>query len=340
MRVVVVGATGNVGTSVLDALGTDPIVESIVGVARRVPEQTSPDRPWSKGEWVAADVSRDDLEPVFAGADTVVHLAWLIQPSHHPHVMRATNVYGSGRVFAAAAATGVTSVVYASSIGAYSPGPKDRPVDETWPTGGTPTSFYGRHKADVERILDRFETAHPAVRVVRLRPGLIFKREAASGIRQVFLGSRFPARLLRPEWIPVVPRAKRLVFQAVHTTDVAEAYRLAVTTDVRGAFNLAAEPVLDADELARVLGARPVPTPRLALRVAADLSWRLRVQPTAPGWVDMAFSVPVLDTTRARAELGWSPRWTSGEALLDLLRGFAEGASAPTPLLARRAPPV
>ncbi len=340
MRVVVTGATGNVGTSVLDALGAEPSVASVVGMARRVPDTPVADRPWDKVEWVAADVSTDDLAPVFAGADAVVHLAWLIQPSHRIDVMRATNVVGSERVFAAAAAAGVSTVVYASSVGAYSAGPKDRPVDETWPTGGTPTSFYGRHKAEVERVLDRFEAAHPTVRVVRLRPGLIFKRESAADIRRLFLGSHFPARLLRPGWIPVVPSAARLVFQAAHASDVAEAYRLALTSDVRGAFNVAADPVLDGAELRRVLGARPVPAPRLVLRVGADLSWRLRLQPTPPGWVDMAFSVPVLDTTRAHHELKWSPTWTAGDALLDLLGGFADAASGPTPALAGRTPPV
>jgi len=338
---VVSGATGNVGTSVLDALAADPSVDSIVGLARRVPDTAPPgDRPWRSVEWVAADVASADLEKVFAGADAVIHLAWLIQPSHQVEVMRATNVGGSKRVFAAAAAAGVTTIVYASSVGAYSPGPKDRPVDESWPTQGTRSSFYGRHKAEVEGDLDGFEASHPGVRVVRLRPGLIFKRESAADIRRLFLGSWFPARLLRPATIPVVPRTRRLALQAVHATDVAEACRLAVTTDVRGAFNLAADPVLDPDELGRVLGARTLPVPKLVLRIAADLSWRLRLQPTPPGWVDLAFDVPVLDCARAHEELGWAPRWTAGDALLDLLGGFADSASGPTPALARRAPPV
>jgi len=281
VRVVVTGATGNVGTSVLDALGSDSSVDSIVGVARRVPGAPAPiDRPWSKVEWVGADVVSADLEKVFAGADAVVHLAWLIQPSHRIDVMRATNVGGSERVFAAAAAAGVATVVHASSVGAYSPGPKDRAVDETWPTEGTRSSFYARHKAEVERILDRFEATNPAVRVVRLRPGLIFKRESAADIRRLFLGARFPARLLRPGAIPVVPRTPRLAFQAVHASDVAEAFRLALASEARGAFNLAADPVLDAAELGRVLGARPLPIPKLALRLGADVSWRLRLQPT------------------------------------------------------------
>ena len=102
---------------------------------------------------------------------------------------------GSARVFRAAADAGVASLVYASSVGAYSPGPKDRRVDESWPANGITSSFYSRHKAAVEKLLDRFEREHPQVRVVRLRPGLIFKREAASGIRRLFAGPFLPSPL-------------------------------------------------------------------------------------------------------------------------------------------------
>src|SRR4051794_29778742 len=123
MHVVVVGATGNVGTSVVRALGSDDGVTSITGVARRAPEL-----PAAKTRWVAADITRDDLVPLFRGADAVVHLAWMIQPSRDEDRMRRTNVGGSRRLFEAVAAAGVPALVYASSVGAYSRGPKDRAV--------------------------------------------------------------------------------------------------------------------------------------------------------------------------------------------------------------------
>src|SRR4051812_7444156 len=188
MRVVVTGATGNVGTSVVRALADDESVSEIVGIARRAPGGA--DVP--KTTWQAADVVRDELEPLFGGADVIIHLAWLIQPSRDRETTRSVNVTGSRRVFEAAARAGVPRVVYASSVGAYSAGPKDRAVDESWPTKGTPTSFYATDKADVERILDDFEPAHPGVAVVRLRPGLIFKRDASSEIRRLFAGPLLP----------------------------------------------------------------------------------------------------------------------------------------------------
>ena len=328
MRIVVVGATGNVGTSTLTALANDPDVETIVGVARRVPARSFP-----KTEWVAADVVSSPLTDIFAGADAVIHLAWLIQPSRDLALLHEVNVDGSARVFQAVRDAGVPALVYASSVGAYSPGPKDRRVDESWATDGIASSYYSRHKAEVERMLDAFESENPGIRVVRLRPGLIFKREAASEIRRLFAGPLLPTPLLRRGLIPLVPRVPDLVFQAVHSLDAGEAYRLAATGDARGAFNIAAEPVLDPDELGRLLGARPVPLPGAALRIGADLTWRLHLQPSSPGWVDMALSVPLLDTSRAREELGWTPKRTAGEALLELIEGMREGAGTATPPL-------
>ncbi len=330
MRVVVVGATGNVGTSLLRSLADDPEVDSVLALARR-----SPGIGFPKTQWGTVDVARaTDLADRFAGADAVVHLAWLIQPGRDLETLYATNVEGSRRVFQAAVDAGVPALVYASSVGAYAPGPKDRAVDESWPTTGLETSTYARHKAEVERILDRIEAEAPALRAVRLRPGLIFKRDAASEIRRLFAGPFLPSPLVRPGLIPAVPDDPRLVFQAVHSLDAGEAYRLAVKGDVRGAFNIAAEPVLDPDELGRILGARPVPVPAKLLRIGADLSWRTHLQPTPPGWVDLAVAAPVLDTGRARRELGWQPTRTAGEALRELLDGIADRASYPTPALA------
>ena len=328
MRVVVTGASGNVGTSLLRALAGDPAVTSVLGLARRRPELEL-----AKTTWAAADVAGDDLSGHFRGADVVVHLAWLIQPSHDPFAMWRTNVVGTERVLAAASAAGVGALVCASSVGAYSPGPKDRQVDEAWPTHGITTSTYSRDKAYQERLLDLYERDHPGVRVVRLRPALTFKRIAASEIRRFFLGPLVPGSLARAGNVPVVPKVKRLRTQAVHTDDVGQAYRLAVVGDARGPFNLAADPVLDADSVAALLDARPVPVPAGLLKAGAAATWRLRLQPVSPGWLDLALRSPLLDAGRARAELGWSPRHSATQALEELLAGLREGAGADTPPL-------
>jgi UDP-glucose 4-epimerase len=331
MRLVVVGASGNVGTSLLRAVVKDGLVDSVVGICRRLPRAE-----FAKTSWIGADIARDDLVPHFLGADCVVHLAWQIQPSHDLQKLWQVNVEGSTRVFEAVRDAGVPALVYASSVGAYSPGPKDRLVDESWPTEGIPTSFYARHKAEVERRLDRFEQGEPSIRVVRLRPALTFKRESASGQRRLFAGPFLPSPLVRRSFFPFVPNAPGLTFQAVHSLDVGEAYRLAATSDVRGAFNIAADPVIDSEMLAGILDARLVRVSPGTIRGLAALTWRLHLQPTPPGWVDLAFGVPLLDPRRARQELGWTPRFTGTEALVEVMEGIREGAGIETPPLSPR----
>lgn len=328
MRVVVIGATGNVGTALLRALADEPAIDSVLGVARRLPAMSA-----MKTEWAAADIGTDALEPLFRNADAVVSLAWRIQPSRRLNELWRTNVHGSTRVFDAAARAGVRSLVYASSVGAYSPGPKDRRVDESWPVDGVPTSFYARHKAEVERRLDRFERDHPDVRVARLRPALIFQRASAEEQRRLFLGAFIPSPLLRRGLLPVMPAVRGLRFQAVHAADAADAYRRAILGEARGAFNVAGEPVLEAEAFATALGVRPVSVPPRIARAGMAAAWRLRLQPSPPGWLDMGMGVPLLDTTRAREELGWTPRRDALDTLRELLEGIRDRAGAETPPL-------
>jgi UDP-glucose 4-epimerase len=329
MKIVVTGATGNVGTSVVQALCADERVREIVGLARRRPAASPPQR----ARWEQADVTTSPLEPIFEGADAVIHLAWLIQPSRDERVTRRVNVEGSRRVFEAVGRAGVPALVHASSVGAYAPGPSERGVGEDWPATGVSSSFYSRHKAETERMLDELEQREGGLRIVRLRPALCFKRGAATGIRRLFLGPLLPGPLLRREWIPLLPYPRGLRTQAVHSDDVAQAYRLAATRQVRGAFNVAAAPVLDATTIGDTLKARVIPLPPALVRLAADAAWRVRLQPTSPDWLDMGLQSPVMDTTRAREQLGWAPEKSAQDALLELLDGLREGADSDTPPL-------
>jgi UDP-glucose 4-epimerase len=328
MKVLVTGATGNVGTSVIEALGDAPEVEQIVGLARRRPSWKP-----AKTKWEGADIIGSDLASSFKGADAVIHLAWAIQPSHDLESLERINVEGSRRVFDAVAEAGVPKLVYASSVGAYSPGPKEHEVGEDWPTGGIESSFYSRHKAQVEQLLDQLEERASNVAVVRMRPALIFKGEAATEIRRLFVGPFLPSFLVRAGLIPAIPRLPGLRFQAVHSADVGRAYALAAVGDVNGAFNLAADPPIGPEELGRILDARTFPVPVGVARRLVDLSWRLRLQPSPPGWLDMALAAPLMSSQRARDELGWEPQRTSLEALEELLEGIRRGRGKATPPL-------
>ena len=329
MRIAITGATGNVGTALVRALVADPEVDSIVGIARRLPRWAP-----AKTTWVQADVTHDDLRPHLEGADAVVHLAWLIQPSRDEAITDAVNLGGSRRVFDATVDAGVPALIHASSVAAYSPADPDRPVDETWPTGGIRSSYYSRQKVAVERILDEVEADHPALRVARARPGLIFQRSAASELRRYFGGPFIPGSLAQRRLIPFVPALHGLGGQIVHADDIAQLYRLlCVDRQATGPYNAAANPPLDAQALAHLLGARPVAMPAAAVRSLVDASWRAHVHPVSPDWLDIALNVPVMVTDRARRELGWAPLHDPGEVVLELLDGLRAGAGYPTPPL-------
>ena len=323
MRIVVTGATGNIGTGVVRALRADSQVETIVGLARRPADGI-----------VTADVERDDLVPHLRGADAVVHLAWLFQPTRRPERTWRANVLGSMRVFEVAAAAGVPKLVYTSSIGAYSPRENDDPVTEDWPTHGWPGAAYTREKAYLERYLDAFEARHPKLDVVRMRPGFVFQRSAATEQRRLFAGPFVPGSLVRPGLIPVVPDIPGLRFQIVHTDDLADAVRRAVLRPVRGAFNIATGPVVDPRFAADLLGARTIPVPAAAVRAAVDAAWRLHAIPVTPGLFDAVMRLPVMDTSRAESELDWQPGRDAAATLKEFLAGLREGAGADTAPLA------
>lgn len=335
MRIVVVGATGNLGTALLRRLRREADVD-VLGVARRVPDRKGP---YARATWASIDIARPDATPAltdaFAGADAVVHLAWALQPNHDEPAMVATNIDGTARVLAAVAAAGVPHLVVSSSVGAYSFGPKSSRVDESWPTGGIASSHYSRHKAVNERALDRFEAAHPMTTVTRVRPGLVFQASAGAEQRRLFVGRLVPVELLR-WWRPaVLPFPSLGVFQAVHADDLADAVWRMLDRRAGGAFNIAAEPVLHPAAIARVLGARAwVPFRARVARWLVEVTWRLRLQAMDPGWIDIATQVPVMSTSRARAVLGWEPAVSATDALAEVIDAVArnDGQAGSAPL--------
>ncbi|WP_407320367.1 NAD-dependent epimerase/dehydratase family protein [Isoptericola halotolerans] len=331
MRVVVVGQSGNVGTAVLRALRAAEQVDSVLGVARRLPDRTAD--PYRDAEWAALDLSDPDEESVvdglttlFRGADAVVHLAWLIQPNRDRDLLRRTNVDGTARVTRAVVRAGVPHLVVASSVGAYSTVDDDEPRREDWPATGIPTSHYSVDKAAQERVLDELERDHPEVTVARLRTALVFQGDAGHEIVRYFVGNLVPVSLLHDHRLPLVPLPAGVRAQAVHADDAADAYVRVVQQRAAGAFNVAAHDLLRGPDLAAVLDhGRAVELPPRVVRAALAAAYAAHAVPTDPGWVDMAMGVPVMDTTRATTELGWEPRHSAAQALEEVVAGMAEG---------------
>lgn len=317
------------GTTLVRELSQDPSVDSVLGLARR-----GVDLPTPKVEWATADLATDDLDGHLESADAVVHLAWLFQPTRRPEVTWTNNVLGTVRLLEAIERAHVSKLVVASSVGAYSPAEDDTPVTEDWPTHGGSAAAYAREKAYVERLLDGFEERNADCRVVRMRPGFLFQQGSATQQRRLFGGPLVPGSLIRRETVPVLPWPKGLRFQVLHTSDAATAYRMAVLSDVSGAFNLAAEPVVRAEEVAERLGAKVVTVPPRVLRGALTAGWAAHLVPPSPALFDLAMHVPLMNCDLARDRLDWVPTRTSADALEALLTGLRRGSGGETPPLA------
>jgi UDP-glucose 4-epimerase len=336
MRIVITGATGNIGSALLRRLTSTPD-HDLVGLARRLPEEGFGGR---DVRWVSVDLTKDACVPAlreaFEDADAVVHLAWGFQPSHDLDYLEELGVGGTRRVLEAVAAARVPHLVHMSSVGAYSPKRDDGRVDETWPTDGVPTSPYSRHKAAAERLLDAHEAGddrHDTI-LTRIRPGIVGQRSAGSALLRYGVPGLVPARALG--LAPVLPMDRRLVIPMVHADDVADAIARVLDRRAGGAFNLAAEPPVTTATIAQALGARPVHVPAPVVRAVMSAAWHARLQQVDTGWLDLGFAVPLMDTSRARRELDWSPTKDAEAVFGEVIDGMRDGAADRSPVLRPR----
>lgn len=357
MKIAVTGATGNLGTALIRRLLATGEATTIRGLARRLPDADagptsvsgSPDTVGGgdRVQWTHVDLTSEaclpTLQAAFRGVDAVVHLAWGFQPTHAPAYLEELGVGGTRRVIEAATAENVTHLVHMSSVGAYSPKVDDRPVDEGHPTDGIATSMYSRHKAAAERLLDHHEVVHlgsPSRRsaqgpqITRLRPGIVGQHSAGSALSRYGLPGLIPARAIR--LLPVLPLDRRLVVPMIHADDVADAIYRVISRQAFGAFNLAAPEPVTPPLIGAALGAKVVHVPASALRGVVDGTWRARVQPLDPGWIDLAMNVPLLDTSRAQDELEWSPTHSTESVLTEVVEGMRSSAAGTTPVLRPR----
>lgn len=323
LTVAVTGPTGTFGFGLLPLLQEDGRVARVVGVARRPfdPEEHG----WTKMEYRRGDVREpDDLAAAFKGADVVVHLAFLIVGGNR-ETTRAVNIDGTINAFRAAAAAGARRFVYASSVAAYG-FHRDNPVgmNEDWPVRPADRLFYAREKAELEHLLQEEALAHPDTALYLLRPPIVLGPHAL-GAKSLpgFLGL-----LLRPlrgrgggVRVPLPVFVPDLPVQLIHEDDVGRALvQCVVAAGPPGAYNIAADDVLSSHDVARELGMIPFPFPATPVQATSRLLAKVPLLPAAAQWVEAMSHPAVMDTTRARTELGWSPRFTAREALRDTLR--------------------
>jgi nucleoside-diphosphate-sugar epimerase len=331
LTVAVTGPTGTFGHGLIPLLQADERIGRIVGIARRPFEPA--EHGWTKMEYRRGDVREPAaLEQAFAGADVVVHLAFLVTGSGADRqTIRAINVDGTLNTFVAAVAAGARRFVYASSVAAYG-FDRDSPASltEEWPTRPAQHLFYAQEKAEIEQLLQRAAARHPAIGLYLLRPPIVLgphsvgaKRFLPAPLQPV--ARRLASVALRLP-VPLPALVAPLPVQFVHEQDVGDALRLCVLgAGPPGAYNLAGDGVLTALDVARELGLLPVGVPSAPIRAAAGLLAALPFAPPQVAWAEAISAPVIMDAGKATRELGWRPRYTGLEALRDALRAQRGG---------------
>jgi UDP-glucose 4-epimerase len=320
LTVAVTGPTGEIGIAAVTALEREPAVETIVGMARRPFDPAA--HGWTKATYRQGDIlDRDAVDGLVADADVVVHLAFIIMGSREESAR--INLQGTRNVFeATVAAPRPRRLVYTSSVAAYGYHTDNPvPLTEDVPTRGSPEHYYSQQKAACEAALTEITDAS-SLEVFILRPCIVAGPNAPA-LADAMPWNRLPAPvraiskavgLLKP----VVPDPG-IPLQLVHHDDVATAIALAATAPAPpGAYNIAGDGLVTMSDVAKALGGRPVRVPSAAAAAASAALSRLPFIPSALEWLHTAKASVVMDTTRAKKDLGWQPTYTSADTLAAL----------------------
>lgn len=319
LTVAVTGPTGEIGRAFVRALERSRDVARIVGMARRPFDPAA--HGWKRTEYRRGDVlDRGSVEGLVAGADVVVHLAFVVLKASSE--TRHVNVEGSRNVFEAAVAAGARRLVYSSSVAAYGfPEGLDGLITEDVPAVGHARHAYSAHKAQVEEVLDDALSGGETEPWV-FRPCIVAGPDAPALIDQARWPDRLPGPLAALAGAVGVLPDPGVSFQLVHHDDVATALRAGVLgRGEPGAYNLAGDGEITMSDLADALGYRTVPMPRLAVEATAELVARLPFLPEEASWVEALRRPVLMDTAKARRLLRWRPRYDARETLRETVSG-------------------
>jgi UDP-glucose 4-epimerase len=305
-RILVTGAARSTGRRLVAALAEDPRVDAVVAVDDLEPVEPLP----AKVEFLEVDLRSPALIRAIrsSGVDTCVHLGATAEPraAGGRASMKERNVLGTLQLLAAAYhAPDLRRLVLKSTTAVYGAGAGDPAVWTEAMAHDTPRHGFGKDAIEVEDYVRSFERRRSDVTVNVLRLA-----------NQV--GPTVDNPLTRYFELPVCPTVfgfdPRLQF--LHESDAVQALlRATLGPAVHGTFNVAGDGVVLLSQAIRIAGKPPLPIPEPLVNRVAELLGR--TVDFSPEQVRFLQYGRVADTTAARSQLGFSPRWTSPRAFED-----------------------
>ena len=326
MKYLITGGSGYIGGRLIELLTQREDTE-VVNLDVKPPAVQRP-----QTRFVQMDI-RDRGMRAFLEAerpDALVHLAFVLNPIRDEHTMYDIDVNGTDNVLRAASAAGIKQLLVASSTTAYGAFPDNPvPLTEGDPVRGLPGYEYARDKTEIDRLCQLWAAQHPDHVMTIVRPTIVFGPNVDNYIVRFWSQSPFFPLLdgHDPDW------------QFVHEDDVVDAISRLLLDQRAGIFNLTADGTIRLSECARLAGIKTRRISTRAYRRIAQAAWALhlpRVE-APPGQIDFILYPWIASNEKIKAELGWTPRYTSRETFeitlraKGLLAGGGEALAPPQP---------
>jgi UDP-glucose 4-epimerase len=327
MKYLVTGGSGYIGGRLIELLTQEPDNE-VLNIDLRPPAIPRP-----RTRFHSMDIRDRGMRALLEAErpDALVHLAFVLNPMRDEHTMYDIDVNGTQNVLEAASAAGVGQLLVASSTTAYGAFPDNPvPLTEEHPVRGLPGYEYARDKTEIDRLCQLWAAQHPDRVMTIVRPTIVFGPNVNNYIVRFWSTSPFFPLLdgLDPDW------------QFVHEDDVVEAMSRLLVERRGGIFNLTGDGTIKLSEAARLAGLKTRKMSTKVYRRIAKAAWTLHLPKVEapPGQIDFILYPWIASNEKLKAELGWTPRYTSRETFEITMR--AKGLLAGGGETAAPAPPV
>jgi len=313
MRYVITGGSGYIGSRLVDLLERREDTEKIVICDVAAPKGYRPHTEYERLDVRDREAVRSVLERV--RPDVLVHLAFILNPSHDEEFAYNVDVNGTHNVLEAADKVGTRQVLVTTSGVAYGAFPDNPvPLTEDDPVRGVAGFTYARDKTESDRLCQLWAATHPERVMTIVRPCIVFGPNVDNYLVRLWTKQPFAVD------VGTIDRQ----IQFVHEDDVVEGITGLLLGRHAGAFNVAGDGLMTNRECAELIGTPIRKMPLRVYRGLARVMWRLRQSEVPPGGIEFALHSWLLSNEKLKRTTGWSPRYTSRETFEITMRAHGK----------------
>jgi UDP-glucose 4-epimerase len=319
MRYVITGGSGYIGSRLVDLLERRDDTEKIVICDVAPPKGYRPHTEYERLDVRDRGAVQSVLERV--RPDVLVHLAFILNPSHDEEFAYNVDVNGTHNVLEAADKVGTRQVLVTTSGVAYGAFPDNPvPLTEDDPVRGVAGFTYARDKTESDRLCQLWAATHPERVMTIVRPCIVFGPNVDNYLVRLWTKQPFAVD------VGTIDRQ----IQFVHEDDVVEGITGLLLGRHAGAFNVAGDGLMTNRECAELIGAPIRKMPLRVYRGLARVMWRLRQSEVPPGGIEFALHSWLLSNEKLKRTTGWSPKYTSRETFEITMRAHGKMPPAET----------